>query len=92
VIITTAYSRRDVLAWTSGCLALALTAGALAPRPAGAQAQVDKATVQYQEKPNKDGHQCSGCSNFVAPGSCKVVKGTISPHGWCSIWTPKAGG
>ena len=88
MITTTAYSRRDVLAWTSGCLALALMAGA---RPADAQQQVDKSTVQYQDKP-KDGHQCSGCSNFVAPGSCKVVKGTISPTGWCSIWTPKAGG
>ena len=86
--MTGEYSRRDVLAWTPACVALALAAASLAPRAAAAQQKVAKAVVQYQDSP-KSGHQCSTCSNFVAPGSCKVVTGPISPHGWCSIWTPK---
>jgi hypothetical protein len=64
-----------------------LTVTALS-RPAEAQNKVAKQVVQYQDSP-RQGHECSGCSNFMAPSSCKVVAGTISPHGWCSIWTPK---
>jgi len=85
--MTNGYSRRDVLRRVTAGLALTAVAVTL-PREAHAQSKVAKAMVQYQDAPNK-GHQCSGCSNFVAPGSCKVVSGTISPHGWCSIWTPK---
>ena len=60
-----------------------------APRTALGQQKATKAMVQYQESP-KTGHQCSSCSNFVSPSSCKVVSGTVSPHGWCAIWTPKS--
>jgi hypothetical protein len=81
-------SRRDILKAAPAGLALLALAGSLTPRVAAAQQKVAQAMVQYQDKP-KDGHQCSGCSNFIAPGSCKVVTGAISPHGWCSIWTPK---
>jgi len=77
-------SRRQLMRWAPVGVALALAA----PRAALAQQKVAKAMVQYQDSP-KGGHQCSGCSNFVPPGSCKVVTGKISPHGWCSIWTPK---
>ena len=55
---------------------------------AHAQQKVAKSVVQYQDAP-KGGHQCSGCSNFVAADGCKVVVGKISPRGWCTIWTPK---
>jgi hypothetical protein len=27
--------------------------------------------------------------NFVAPNACKVVKGVISPNGWCVAFAPK---
>jgi hypothetical protein len=82
------WSRREMLRRAPTCLALALLATATALRGAHAQQKVSKQMVQYQASP-KGGHQCSGCSNFLAPSSCKVVAGTISPHGWCSIWTPK---
>ena len=81
-------TRRDVLSWAPACLALAVAAGSASPRTAWAQQKVAKTMVQYQDSP-KEGHQCSTRSNFVAPGSCKVVAGPISAHGWCSIWTPK---
>ena len=82
------YSRREILEKTPACLALAMLTLAAVPREALAQQKVAKSMVQYQDSP-KGGHQCAGCSNFVGPTSCKVVSGNISPHGWCSIWTPK---
>jgi len=52
-----------------------------------------KSALQYQSKP-KGSHSCSNCQLFcpgpssTAMGTCKVVKGSISPKGWCSAWTP----
>jgi hypothetical protein len=77
-------SRREVLKVSLVGFSLA----SLFRGTAEAQQKVPKQMVQYQDSP-KGGHQCSTCSNFVAPGSCKVVEGKISAHGWCSIWTPK---
>ncbi|MGK9451393.1 high-potential iron-sulfur protein [Acidithiobacillus caldus] len=52
-----------------------------------------KASVSYQDKPEgKD--MCSNCAHFVpgpeptADGTCKVVAGKISPHGYCYAYTP----
>lgn len=81
-------SRRAVLRRGLGTLSLAALASCLTPGIAHAQQKASKQMVQYQDSP-KGGHQCSSCSNFIAPNACKVVAGTISPHGWCSIWTPK---
>jgi hypothetical protein len=39
-------------------------------------------SVSYQTMPS-NGQQCSGCRNFIAGGACKIVAGTISPHGYC---------
>jgi hypothetical protein len=57
-----------------------------------AKAQSAKAapsSVGYQTKPN-NGQQCSGCVQFVAPSACKIVDGTISPNGWCELYSPKS--
>lgn len=54
-----------------------------------------KAAVHYQDHP-QGGHHCSNCMHFIpgpsatAPGHCTVVAGSISPHGWCLAWAPKA--
>jgi len=56
-----------------------------------AQAQNSKAapsTVAYQTTPHA-GQQCSGCIQFIPPNACKVVAGTISPTGWCELYSPK---
>ena len=44
------------------------------------------------------GKDCDDCIQFVpgptseAAGSCKVVAGSISPHGYCLAFTPKPPG
>ncbi|WP_239058863.1 iron oxidase [Acidithiobacillus ferrianus] len=48
-----------------------------------------KAAVQYQDTP-KGKDRCSTCANFIAPHSCKVVAGNISPNGWCIAFVPKS--
>ncbi len=55
---------------------------------AQADSKVEQSVVQYQTSP-KDGAQCSGCVNFVAPNACKVVAGVIAPTGWCVAYAPK---
>jgi hypothetical protein len=76
------FSRRTVLIAAAGAAPLlALTGGQ-------AQAKIAQTAVKYQTMP-KDGHQCDGCVQFVAPNSCKLVDGDISPTGWCSLWVKK---
>jgi High potential iron-sulfur protein len=75
-------SRRTVLIAVAGAAPLlALTGGE-------AQAKLAQAAVKYQPDP-KDGHQCDGCVQFVAPNSCKLVDGEIAATGWCSLWVKK---
>ena len=50
--------------------------------------------MQYQKQP-KNGQKCEACLQFVpgggagANGTCKVVKGPISPNGWCVAYVKK---
>lgn len=53
-----------------------------------AQAKLTHAVAKYQDQPN-NGQQCSGCVQFVAPASCKVVEDPISASGWCQLFTAK---
>ena len=77
-------SRRTVLIAAAGAAPLlALTGGE-------AEAKLAQAAVKYQTTP-KDGHQCDGCIQFVAPNACKLVDGDIAPTGWCSLWVKKPG-
>lgn len=55
-----------------------------------------KSSVSYQDHPSgKD--MCSNCMHFVpgaspkVDGTCKVVAGKISPHGYCFAYTPISG-
>lgn len=76
-------SRRTILLAAAGAAPLAALGSGQA------QAKLAQTGVQYQTSP-KDGHQCDGCNFFVAPNSCKMVDGEISPTGWCAIWVKKA--
>jgi hypothetical protein len=83
-----------------GKLALApIAIGAFAALQTEAQAapNVDQKTAGYVTHP-VGGKQCSACSLFnpaknnpmKAAGSCKLVKGTIMPNGYCKFFSPKA--
>ena len=81
-------SRRSIL---RGAVLLAsgtLAAGVIQVKPAYAQ-KTAKDAVKYQESP-KDGQKCADCNFFQAPGSCTVVDGTISPNGWCMLYSKKS--
>jgi len=56
---------------------------------ADAQSKTPKKVAKYQDHPNK-GQECSKCRFFVAPNSCQLVSGKISPHGWCSFYAAKS--
>lgn len=73
-------------AFSAACaILLAETATA---RRAAAQTKAPQKLVQYQATP-KNGKACNTCTYFEPPSSCKVVDGTISSAGWCSLYAPK---
>ena len=53
-----------------------------------AQTKLTREAAKYQDHPN-NGQQCSGCVQFVAPASCKVVEDPVAASGWCQLFTPK---
>jgi len=54
-----------------------------------ALAKMTQQAVAYQANPNND-QKCSGCALFKAPSSCIMIDGTISPDGWCRLFTKKS--
>ncbi len=82
-------SRRSLLA-RAASLAGATLAGTVIPiELASAQQKASKEAMKYQDKPNGD-MRCDNCMQFVAPSTCKVVDGTVSPQGYCIAWVKKA--
>lgn len=67
---------------------LVAATGAISGR-ALAQSKLSKQQAKYQDEP-KGGQRCDGCVQFMAPDSCKLVDGKISPSGWCMLYAPKA--
>ena len=82
-------SRRSVLRQVGLLAGAVLTASVVPGKEALAQQKASKEAMKYQDKPNGD-QQCSNCAQFVAPGSCKVVDGAISPSGYCIVWVKRA--
>jgi hypothetical protein len=81
-----AISRRTLLAGTKLGLGAAIAAKMVSP--AGAQPSFSQADAKYQTMP-KDDQRCGLCGSFVAPNACQLVQGTISPAGWCQLFSPK---
>ncbi len=48
-----------------------------------------KAKYKYISKPGPKGQKCIGCALFVSPAACTIVKGKISPNGYCVAYAPK---
>jgi hypothetical protein len=83
--------------FVQGAIALPALAGLLASATEAAAAQQghgSKTQYKYQDKPH-NGQQCSTCTFFIpgksasAEGTCKIVAGAISPHGWCIAYSKK---
>ena len=59
-------------------------------------AKLSKQAVQYTDAGTSPGKDCDDCTQFVPgasatdAGTCRIVEGTISPHGHCIAFTPKA--
>ncbi|MBV8738729.1 MAG: hypothetical protein JO007_16010 [Alphaproteobacteria bacterium] len=80
------FSRRLLL--QGAVVSIGAAAGIVESRqPAGAAPKISKAAVAYQDHPEGDKH-CSKCRQFVAPDSCKVIDGLVSPQGFCRIFMP----
>lgn len=87
-----ALSRRTFL---GGVVVLPALAGLLAAPARADGSKASQESMHYQSSP-KDGMQCSGCNFFIAgkdaasDGTCKVVEGSISPHGYCMAYNAKS--
>jgi hypothetical protein len=87
-------SRADMLRKVAAA-PIAIGAFAALQQQAEAAPTMDQKAASYQTKPNGS-NECDKCSLFIpgksatANGSCKLVKGSISPKGWCKFFTPKA--
>lgn len=76
---------------------IAIGAFAALQAKAEAAATTEQKTAGYVTHP-VGGKQCSGCALFVpaksnpmkSAGTCKLVKGSIAPNGYCKFFSPKA--
>jgi hypothetical protein len=86
-------SRRDII---GKLLAISTAVGTLVKLRAQARAAplpqatptVDQNAAHYVSHP-VFGNECSWCVHFIAPSSCQIVMGTISPHGHCKFFATK---
>jgi hypothetical protein len=79
-------SRRTLLGrWLSSAALVGLMT-----LPAQAINRFTKAASRYMNHPNGD-QRCAACRHFQPPGSCEVVMGRISPHGWCKWFRGRHG-
>ncbi len=81
-------SRGEVISLIAGLpLAVAATTGIAA---AADDSGGTKAQFKYVDVSKTAGKNCAGCALFKAPNACSVVKGKISPKGYCIAYAPKA--
>jgi len=79
-------SRRAFLAGSAG-LAAAGAAGSEAEAQYGRPGGVPKPRALYQWHPNGP-ERCGGCVHFLPRDACEIVRGEISPRGWCRFFRP----
>jgi hypothetical protein len=90
-------SRRRAM--TAGAQALAAIAVVVCGvRPVFAKAKSAKDDFFFQEEPNDDGKNCTGCINFTPKstgkygadsGDCALLEGDVCAHCYCQGWTDK---
>jgi len=57
-------------------------------REAAARTKLKKRVAKYQDHP-KGIQRCEICLQFRPPGTCQLVEGEISPHGWCQYFAAR---
>ena len=77
-------SRRDFLVVAVGSGAIVGVGLTASP----AVAKMAPKAASYQPTPKGD-QSCASCANFQPPASCKLVDGSISPSGWCTLYSPR---
>lgn len=80
-------SRRDFIS-TAAVGSLAIAGASVIGSPAFAADKVSQKTAAYQPTA-KGNQQCDKCQNFQPPASCKLVDGSVSPSGWCTLFKAK---
>jgi hypothetical protein len=86
-------SRRSFVKGAALLAAIAIVLALTGAKKALAQGKLTREAVKYQDSP-KGGKDCDVCIQFIPPstpkaeGSCKVVEGAISPHGYCVAFAP----
>ena len=84
-------SRREILKSMGVIIGATAVTALLIPKIAH---MISKAWVQYQDHPEGDQY-CASCVNFIpnikstANGTCMIVEGAISPHGWCKSFAQR---
>ena len=69
--------------------AAAIAASARAFAADAGSGKVSQQASAYQTSP-KNGQRCTDCALYIAPASCKLVEGAISPAGWCKFFAKKS--
>src|SRR6266702_1312030 len=85
--------RRDILRTAATAVGAGCAVVASISQQATAQQRPQKAAkaeVHYQEQPNGQQH-CEMCAYYLPPVACRVVRGEVSPNGWCNQFQAKAG-
>jgi hypothetical protein len=89
--------RRALLATGSKILA-AIAVCTAAAGQVFAKAKSSKEDFYFQETPDDDGKNCSGCINFTPKssgmygadsGDCALLEGDVCNHCYCQGWTDK---
>lgn len=86
-------SRRSFFKKGAAVTVGALTTGALLKTQQAKAAKASKSAMMYQDKPHGN-QDCAHCVHYVpgsspkADGTCTIVAGSISPHGWCVAFAP----
>lgn len=90
---SSAIARRDILRTAATAAGAGFAVVASVSQEVAAQEQrgqkAAKAAVHYQEQPNGRQH-CEMCAYYLPPVACRVVRGEVSPNGWCNQFQAKA--
>lgn len=75
-------------------LVLPALAGVVTSSARADGSKASQSSMHYQTSPN-GAAQCSKCQFFIpgqdaqSNGTCRIVDGSISPHGYCMAFAPK---